>query len=154
MTIWLICQILYDAQDKFIKEAIHLQDLPLVQFNLAEQFCLSLAQVLFLWIMILIRRILLLLILLLILLQLINLLPLLTHSQNPVRAIILINNWPTYSANSLTPLILIRLLVLILMQGELKSTSLTLSVVLSLTSSIIFCFNVVYIFVLIQCNLT
>ena len=58
--------------------------------------------------MILIGRILLLLILLLII-QLINLLSLLTHSQNTVEVIILINSWPTYLADLLTHLILIRL---------------------------------------------
>jgi len=36
---------LHNAQEEFIKEAVHLQDLPLVQFNLAEQFYLFLAQV-------------------------------------------------------------------------------------------------------------
>ena len=68
VTIWLICQMLHDAQDKFIKEAVHLWDLSLVQFNLIKQFCLFLAQVSFLQTTILIRRMLLLLILLLILL--------------------------------------------------------------------------------------
>ena len=82
--------------------------------------------------MILAGRMLPLLILLLILLQLIDLHLLLAHGQNPVGAIILMNNWLTYSANSLILLILIRLPVLILMQGELKPTSLTLSVALSL----------------------
>ena len=33
----------HDAQDKFIKEAVHLQGLLLVQFNLVEQFHLFLA---------------------------------------------------------------------------------------------------------------
>ena len=103
---------------------------------------------------ILIGRILLLLILPLILLQLINLHLLLAHSQNPIRVIILMNNWPKYSADLLTHLILIRLLVLILIQGELKSTSPILSVALSLISLIIFCFNVTYISTLIWHNLT
>ena len=97
---------------------------------------------------------LLLLILLLMLLQLIDLHLLLAHSQNPIGAIILMNNWLKYSADLLTNLILIRLLVLILMQEKLKPTSLALSVALSLTSSIIFYFNVTYIFMLIQCNST
>ena len=44
---------LYDAQEEFTKEAVHLQGLSLVQFNLAEQFHLFLAQVSFLWTMIL-----------------------------------------------------------------------------------------------------
>ena len=39
---------LHNAQEEFIKEADYLQGLLLVQFNLAEQFCLFLAQVLFL----------------------------------------------------------------------------------------------------------
>jgi len=128
---------LHNTQEQFTKEAVYLQGLPLVQFNLIKQFCLFLAQVLFLQTTILTRRMLLLLILPLILLQLIDLHLLLTHSQNPVRAIILINNWPTYSADSLTLLILIRLLVPILIQEELKPASLTLSVALSLASLII-----------------
>jgi len=94
--------------------------------------------------MILIGRMLLLLILLLII-QLIDLLPLLTHSQNSVRAIILMNSWLTYSADLLTHSILIRLLDLILIQGELKPASLTPLVALSLTSSIISYSNVTYI---------
>ena len=147
MTRWLICQICHDTQDKFIKEAIYLWGLLSVQFNLAEQFCLFLAQVLSLQTMILIGRMLL-LILLLTIIQLIDLYFLLTHGPNPIGVIILINNWPKYSANLLKHLILIRLLVLILIQERLKPTSPTLSVALSLTSSIIFCFNITYISVL------
>ena len=56
----------HNIQDKSIKEAIHLQGLLPVQSNLAGQFCLFLAQVLLLWTMILIGRMLPLLILLLI----------------------------------------------------------------------------------------
>ena len=64
VTRWLICQMCHDAQDKSIKEAIHLWGLPPVQSNLPGQFCLSLAQVSFLWTMILIGRMLLLILLL------------------------------------------------------------------------------------------
>jgi len=95
-----------------------------------------------------------LLILLLTLLQLIDPHLLLTHSPNFVRAIILMNNWLRYLADLLTHLILIRLLVPILIQGELKLISLTLSVALSLTSSIIFCSNAIYISTLIWRNST
>ena len=144
---------LHDAQEEFIKGANHLWGLLLVQFNLAKQFCLFLAQVLFLQTIILIWRMLL-LILLLTIIQLIDLHLLLTHGPNPIGVRILMNNWPTYLADLLTHLILIRLLVPILIQGELKPTFPTLSVVLSLTSSIISCFNIAYISVLIQCNLT
>ena len=98
--------------------------------------------------MILIRRMLLLLILLLII-QLIDLLSLLAYSQNPVKVRILMNSWPMYLVDLLILLILIRLPDLILMQEELKPTSSTLSAALSLTSSIISCFNVVYISMLI-----
>ena len=140
---------LHDAQDKFIKEAIHLWSLLLVQFNLAEQFCLFLAQVLSLWTTILTGRILPLLILLLILLQLIDLLSLLAYGQNPVGVMILMNNWLKYSANLLIYLIIIRLPVLILMQEKIKLASLTSSAVLSLISSIISCFNIIYISALI-----
>jgi len=45
VTRWLICQMLHNAQEEFIKGANHLWGLPLVQFNLAKQFCLFLAQV-------------------------------------------------------------------------------------------------------------
>ena len=65
------------------------------------------------------------LILLLTIIQLIDLYLLLAHGPNPIRAIILMNNWPKYSADLLTLLILIRLLVLILIQEELKPASLT-----------------------------
>jgi len=135
---------LHDTQHEFTKETIYLQGLLLVLSILAEQFCLFLVQVLSLRTIILIGRMLLLLILLLII-QLIDLLPLLTHSQNPVGAIILMNSWLTYSADLLTHSILIRLLDLILIQGELKPASLTPSVALSLTSSIISYSNVTYI---------
>jgi len=143
----------YNTQDKSTKEAIHLQGLLLVQFNLAEQFCLFLAQVSFLWTIILIGRMLL-LILVLTIIQLIDPHLLLAHGPNPIRAIILINNWLKYLANLLTLLILIRLLVPILILGELKPTFLTLSVALSLTSSIISYSNAIYISMLIRCNLT
>ena len=63
---WLICQTRHDIQDDSISKTIYLQGLPLVQSNLPGQFCLSLAQVSFLWTMILIGRILPLLILILI----------------------------------------------------------------------------------------
>ena len=45
-TRWLIHQMRHDAQDKSIKEASYLRDLPPVQSNLPRQFRLSLAQVL------------------------------------------------------------------------------------------------------------
>ena len=50
-------------------------------------------------------------------------------------------------------LLLIKLLVLILIKEELKPISPTLSVVLSLTSSIIFYFNIVFTFMQILHNL-
>ena len=131
---------LHDAPDEFTKETAHLLGLYLVLFNLAKQFRLFLAQVSFLWTTILTRR----MILLLILLQLIDLLLLLAHGQNSIGAIILMNSWLMYLANLLTHLMLIRLLDLILIQGELKPASLTSSIVLSLTSSIISCSNVTY----------
>ena len=65
VTRWLICQIHHDIQDKSINKAVHLWGLLLVQFNLAGQLCLFLVQVLSLWTMILIGRMLPLLILLL-----------------------------------------------------------------------------------------
>ncbi len=46
----------HDVQDESIKEAVHLQGLLPAQPNLARQFHLFLAQVLFLWTMILIGR--------------------------------------------------------------------------------------------------
>jgi len=55
-TRWLIHQMHHDAQNKSIKEAGHLWDLPLVQSNLLGQFYLSLAQVSSLQTMILIGR--------------------------------------------------------------------------------------------------
>ena len=63
---WLIHQTRHDVQDDSISEAVHLWSLPLVQSNLAGQFRLFLAQVLSLWTMTLIVRILPLLILILI----------------------------------------------------------------------------------------
>jgi len=86
---------LHNNQDEFTKEATHLQGLYQEPFILAKQFCLFLAQVLFLWTMILTRRMLL-LILLLILLQLIDLLLLLAHGQNSIKVTILINSWLCY----------------------------------------------------------
>jgi len=103
--------------------------------------------------MILIGRMLL-LILVLTIIQLIDPHLLLAHGPNLVRAIILINNWLKYSADLLTLLILIRLLDPILIQGELKPAFLILSAALSLISSIISYFNVVYISMLIWCNST
>ena len=153
VTRWLICQMHYNTQDKFTKETVHLQSLLPVQFNLTKQFCLFLAQVLSLQTTILIRKMLL-LILLLTLLQLIDSHLLLTHSQNPTRVRILMNNWLTYLADLLTLLILIRLPVPILIQEKLKPIFPTPSEVLSLISSIIFCSNTVYISVLIQHNST
>jgi len=91
--------------------------------------------------------------LLLILLQLIDLLLLFAHGQNPVRAIILINSWLIYLADLLTPLMLVKLPDLIPTQGELKPISLISSVALSLISLIISCSNVAYISVLTQYNL-
>ena len=96
-----------------------------------------------LWTIVLIGRMLL-LILVLTIIQLIDLHLLLAHGPNSVRAIILMNNWLKYLADLLTPLILIRLLDPILIQGELKPVSPTLSVALSLTSSIISCSNAIY----------
>ena len=101
--------------------------------------------------MILIRRMLP-LILLLTIIQLIDLHLLLAYGPNLIGAIILMNNWLKYLADSLTLLILIRLPVPILIQRELKLTSPTLSVALSLTSSIIS--NAIYTFALIQHNST
>ena len=143
----------YNTQDKFTKETVHLQSLLPVQFNLTKQFCLFLAQVLSLQTTILIGRMLP-LILLLTRLQLIDSHLLLTHSQNPTRMRILMNNWLTYLADLLTLLILIRLPVPILIQEKLKPIFPTPSEVLSLISSIIFCSNTVYISVLIQHNST
>ena len=57
---------LHNIQDVFIKETNYLQNLHLVLYNLAKQFHLFLAQVLFLQTIILIERMLPLLILLLI----------------------------------------------------------------------------------------
>ena len=141
---------LHNNQDKFTKEAAHLQGFCQVLSILAKKFCLFLAQVSFLQTTILTERML----PLLIPLQLIDLLLLLTHSQNSVGAIILMNSWLMYLANLLTHLMLIRLLDLILIQGELKPTSPTPSAAQCLTSSIISYSNVIYISMLIQRNLT
>ena len=99
----------HDAQDKFTKEAVHLQGLSLVLFILAEQLCLSLDQVLSLQTMILIGRMLL-LIILLTLLQQIGLHLLLTHDPNPVRmrmsqtwfSLYLHNQWTNFHKLSYT----------------------------------------------------
>jgi len=64
------------------------------------------------------------------------------------------SSWPTYLVDLQTLLILIKLPVLILIQGELKLTSLTLSVALSLISLIISYSNVISTSMLIWCNLT
>ena len=77
----------------------------------------------------------------------------LTHSQNPIRAIILMNSWLKYLVDLLILLMLIRLLVLILIQEELKPTFLIILVALSPTSLIISCSSVTFISVLIQYNL-
>jgi len=153
VTIWLICQMLHNDQDEFTKNTAYFQGLYWVLSILAKQFCLFLAQVSSLWTMILTGRMLP-LILLLILLQLIDLPLLLTYSQKPIRVTILMNSWPMYLADLLTHLMLMRLPDLILIQGELKPTSLTLSVALSLTSSITSCSNVTYISVLTWHNST
>ena len=57
-----IYQIPYNTQDISTKETNHFQDLQLTLFNLPRQFSLSLAQVLFMWTIILIEKMLLLLI--------------------------------------------------------------------------------------------
>ena len=143
----------HDTQDESIKEAVHLPGLLLVQFNLAKQFCLSLAQVLSLRTTILIGRMLS-LILVLTIIQLIDPHLLLAYGPNSIGVIILMNNWPKYLADSLTLLILIKLPVPILILGELKPTSLTPSAALSLTSSIISCSNTIYTSTLIRRNST
>jgi len=131
VTIWLICQILYNDQDKSTKEATHFQGLYQVLSILAKQFCLFLDQVLSLQTTILTGRMLS-LILLLILLQLIDLSFLLAYSKNLVRVTILMNSWLIYLADLLTLLILIRFPDLILIQGELKPIFLTLLAALSI----------------------
>ena len=151
-TIWLIHQMLHDAQDEFTKETAHLQGLHQVLSILAKQFHLFLAQVLSLWTTILTGRILLLILLLII--QLIDLLLLLAHGQNFIGVIILMNSWPTYLVDSLILLTLIRPLVLILIHEELKPVSPIPSAVLSLTSLIISCSNITYISMLTWCNST
>jgi len=100
-----------------------------------RQSHLFLAQVLFLQTTILVGRILPLLILLV---DIITLTILLTCGQNPSVAIILLmDNWPMFSVILLTHLMPIRLLVLILIQEELKLTFPILLVVLSSTTSTI-----------------
>ena len=145
-----IYQMFHNVQDIFIKETNYLQNFHLILFNLPRQFYLSLAS---LQTMILIGRILSLLILLLIW-HLIDLLLLLTYSQNSIAVIILISSWLTYLVNLQTLSMLIKLPVLILIQGKLKLISPTLLVALNLISSIIFCFNVISTFTLILCNST
>ena len=109
------------------------------------------AKVLSLKTIIIIRKILLLLIPLI---DLIFLILWLAYSQNHSTAIILLtSNWLTYLVGLQTHLMLIRSLVPTLIQKELKSTFLTLPVVLSLTSSTIFCSNVVFISTQTLCNL-
>ena len=79
---------------------------------------------------------------------------LLAYNQNSGIAIIqLMNNWLIYSVTLQTYLLLIKLPVPILIQGELKPTFLTLPVALSLTSSIIFYFNVIFTSTQIPYNL-
>ena len=56
VTRWLIHQMCYNTQNESTKETVHLWGLLPVQFNLAGQFCLFLAQVLFLQTTILIGR--------------------------------------------------------------------------------------------------
>ena len=109
--------------------------------------------------------------LLLLIQLLIDLILLLVHGQNSNTAIILMSNWLTYLVILQTHLLLIKPLILILIQEELKLTFLTLSmlllrmfkrvvladtsvltVVLSLTSSIISYFNIVFISMLIPYN--
>ena len=153
VTRWLIYKMLHNTQDKFTKEAAHLWGLPLILFNLARQLRLFLVQVLSLWTMILIGRMLP-IILLLTIIQLIDLHLLLAYGPNLVRARILMNSWPTYLVDLLILLTLIRPPVLILIYEELKLASLTLSVALSLTSLIISCSNVTYISMLTWCNST
>jgi len=84
---------------------------------------------------------------------LIDLILLLAHSQNPIEVIILMSSWPTYLVNLQIHLMLIRLLASILIQEKLKSASPTSSVVLSLTSLIIFYSNVITISTPILYNL-
>ena len=82
-----------------------------------------------------------------------NLILLLTYSQNPITVIILMNNWLTYLVGLQTHLLLIKLLVLILIQEKLKLVSPILLVVLNLTSLIISYFNVTFMSALILHNL-
>ena len=139
-------------QDTFTKEANYLLGFQFILFNLLGQSCLSLAQVLFLQIMILIRRILQLLILLVILIILTTLR--LTYGQNSsIVMILLINNWPTFLVILLIYSILIKSLVLILIQRKLKLAFLIHLAVLSLTSSIISCSNIIFISMQTLCNL-
>ena len=74
-----------------------------------------------------------------------------TRSQSKLRRS---ENTNEQLADLLTPLTLIRLPDLTLIQGELKPASPTLSAALSPTSSIISCFNAGYISALIRCNST
>ena len=109
--------------------------------------------------------------LLLLIQLLIDLILLLVHGQNSNTAIILMSNWLIYLVILQTHLLLIKPLILIIIQEELKLTFLTLSmlllrmfkrvvladtsvltVVLSLTSSIISYFNIVFISMLIPYN--
>ena len=76
------------------------------------------------------------------------------QDQNSIRAIILMSSWLIYLVNSQILLQLIKLLVLILIQVELKLISLILLITPSLTSFIIFCFNIITTSMLISCNLT
>ena len=64
------------------------------------------------------------------------------------------NSWPMYLVNLLIHSMLIRLLVLILIQEELKPISLTSSVALSPTSLIISYSNITSTSILIQHNST
>jgi len=63
------------------------------------------------------------------------------------------SNWLTYLVILQAYLLLIKYLILILIQEELKPIFLTLSVVLSLISLIISYFNIIFIFTPIPCNL-
>ena len=73
--------------------------------------------------------------------------------QNSIIVIILISNWPMYLATLQTYLLLIKILDLILIQEKLKLVSLTYLAILSLTSLIISCFSIIFISLLILCNL-
>ena len=75
------------------------------------------------------------------------------YVQNPIIVIILIGNWLIYLVNLQTHSQLIKPLVLILIQGELKSVFLILLVALSLTSLIISYSNIIFTSMLILHNL-